>query len=126
VLLEFVNSKGEPEYDHGHPLQCLADVTVPADPAYDGELMLLLICPKCKERLPADHCIIQLRQSNRAWHLDARKAGEVIVWPEWDAAGHKTIEPHISAGVVMESEKFSCPNCSWRAAIDKNKVWTID
>jgi hypothetical protein len=129
VLLEFVNSKGEPEYDHGEPLQCLADVLMPQNPAYDGELMLLIICPKCKEKLPADQSIVQIRQSNRSWHLDARKAGEPIMWPEWvkgnDGKLHKTFEMHRSAGIIMDSEKFHCARCDWHAVIDKNKIWTV-
>jgi hypothetical protein len=129
VLLQFVNSKGEPEYDHGEPLQCLADVIMPQDPAYDGELMLMIICPRCKEKLPADQCIIQIRQSNRSWHLDARKAGEPIMWPDWhkgpDGKLHKTFEMHRSAGVIMDSEKFRCGRCDWHAVIDKNTIRTV-
>lgn len=125
VLLQFVNGKGEPEYEAGEPLQMLGDVTVPDNPAYDGELMLIIFCPECIKRLPAGEAILQIRQSNRGWYLDQRKAGEPIFWREILPNRSVRIEPYVSAGVIKDCEKFTCGRCAWRAAIDDNKIWTI-
>jgi hypothetical protein len=130
VELFFVNSRGEQEYESGEPLRCLADVIVPDKPERPSELMLIMICPKCKERgLPADQAIIQIRQSNREWDLDQRRVGEPIIWDEWvdgpDGLRRKKREVYLSAGIVRDGEKFTCPRCNWRAVIDDNKVWTL-
>jgi hypothetical protein len=114
VLLDFVNRRGEPLYEQGVPLQCLADITVATEPAFDGELVLLIMCPKCMERTKAQNTILQLRQANRMWHLDQKGAGELFVFEG---------EPYYSAGTVMDSERFTCAQCSWAARIDKNKIW---
>lgn len=116
VLLDYLTSRGEPLYDHGLPVQCLADVVIlnPDDP---NELTLILVCPACMARMPPgsqQFCQIQIRQGNRAWHLDQRTAGTPIPFE-----GHF----YMSAGVVMESERFTCPQCTWTARIDKNRVW---
>jgi hypothetical protein len=84
------------------------------DPMKPLELTLVLVCPRCQERMPQGQCQIQVRQSNRIWHLDPSTAGSLIVFE-----GH----PYRSAGTVMESEKFTCPRCAWQARIDKNRVW---
>lgn len=94
----------------------MGDIFMPQDPKTQNELALMLFCPKCVERFPADQCIITVRQSNRYWELDRRKAGQVFIDPDG-------IAQH-SAGEVMDSEKFHCPRCSWAACIDKNKVYT--
>jgi uncharacterized protein YbaR (Trm112 family) len=116
VLLEYKTERGEPLYDHGHEVQCLADIVI-LDPARPTDLALILVCPKCKERLPQDQCQIQIRQSNRMWHLDTRDSGKPIAF---DDGMRRQVYP--SAGTVMESEKFACPQCSWAARIDKNRV----
>ena len=94
----------------------MGDIFMPQDPATPEELALMLFCPKCVERFPADQCIITVRQSNRHWDLDRRKAGQIFTDPDGTAQQ--------SAGEVMDSEKFRCPRCSWAACIDKNKVYT--
>lgn len=94
----------------------MGDIFMPQDPKTPDELALMLFCPKCVERFPADQCIITVRQSNRYWELDRRKAGQVFIDPDGIAQQ--------SAGEVMDSEKFHCPRCSWAACIDKNKVFT--
>lgn len=91
------------------------DIIMPGDPMFPNELALLIFCPKCKETgLPAGQCILTIRQGNRKWHLDTRKGGELFV--EEDGT------PQRSAGVIMDSERFTCANCSWAARIDNNKV----
>jgi len=93
------------------------DIITPDDPAFKNELALLLYCPRCKTRLPAAHCIITVRQSNRRWELDQRTAGELCVDPDG--------EVFKSAGKVMGEEKFTCPRCSWHAIVSDNKVWSL-
>jgi hypothetical protein len=103
---------------NGKEVDCygMADIFMPQDPKTQDELALMLFCPKCVERLPADQCIITVRQSNRYWELDRRKAGQIFIDPDG--------MPQHSAGEVMDSEKFHCPRCSWAACIDKNRVFT--
>jgi hypothetical protein len=111
VLLKLVDHRGEPKYDHGEPMECLADVRVISA----TELALIIVCPRCVSRdVPQGQCQIQIRQSNRAWHLDTRTAGSPI-WFDGDM--------YVSAGEVMESEEFGCTACNWRAKIDHNKIW---
>lgn len=115
VLLRFVNSRGEPVYDQGVPLECLTDIIAPDAPAFKDELMLLICCPVCHERYPLGDSIMQVRQSNRSWHLDMKHAGELIVFEG---------RPYKSAGHVMDSEGFTC-RCGTKWRIDKNKIWKV-
>jgi len=110
VLLDLVNSKGDPIIDHGVAVQCLADVRVlSAD-----ELALVVVCPRCvSRRIPQGQCQIQIRQKNRSWHLDTRQAGKPIFFDG------KMFQ---SAGTVMDSERFGCSACGWTARIDNNKL----
>jgi hypothetical protein len=115
VLLDYLTAKGEPLYDHGVPVQCLADLQMlnPLDP---GELTLTIVCPSCIARGPKgsqQFSQLRIRQKNRSWHLDTRTAGELIVFE-----GH----PYRSAGMIMDSEVIRCGECGWAARIDKNKV----
>jgi hypothetical protein len=95
-------------------MEGVGDIIMPQSPAFKNELALMIYCPRCRERLPAAHCIVTIRQSNRYWELDRRTAGDLFVFEG---------EPLRSAGMVMESEKFTCGRCSWSARIDKNRVW---
>lgn len=123
VLLEYVNEKGEPIICRGIPLVCLADVLVPNEPAFEGEKMLILFCPRCnQDRKHQADSLITVRQANKAWHLDERTFGHPIVYIQQDQQGNITKELHRSVGTVMDSEKFHCPQCWWYGVIDKNKV----
>lgn len=113
VLLAYLTRAGEALYDHAEPVMCLADVVI-IDPSKPEDLTLILVCPDCKTRLPQDHCQIQIRQSNRRWHLDVSTAGELIMF---EGTAYR------SAGSVMDSERFKCSQCGWQARIDKNRVW---
>lgn len=119
VLLRFVDSKGEPIYMNGSAVEQRADIKAPDSPAWPGELMLLMFCPRCIQRglLPVDHCIMQVRQSNRRWHLHPKGQGEMFFWRE----GSEII-PYRSAGQICESEKIVCSTCGWACHIDKNVV----
>lgn len=92
----------------------VGDIVLVDDPKWPGELALLLFCPKCKSRgLPAGQSICTIRQSNRKWDIDRRKAGELFVFDG---------QPHRSAGVINSDERFTCPRCPWRARIYDNRV----
>jgi hypothetical protein len=114
VQLFYVNRKGEVEHEG------VGDVLVVTEPAFPGEMFLQLFCPFCLEskRKTPDLCIIRIRQSNRRWGLDDRTKGS-----QFHSACDGQV--YVSAGVVRDSEEFNCPDCHWRAAIDKNKVYTI-
>lgn len=114
VLLDYYTKGGEHLYDHGEKVQCLADVIIL--PGEKVELMLIIVCPRCKENRPQGQAQIKIRQSNRHWELDTRKSGDLIMFD--DGFGPK---PYKSAGTIMDCEKFSC-ECGWTARIDKNRV----
>lgn len=120
VLLDFVTSRGEPIYEGGRPMQCLADiVTVGAT-----EMALIIACPSCKNRgTPLDQCQLRIRQSNKNWELSPKRYGEIIPWTEdYDrVTGKPIIKIYKNAGTVVESERFSCP-CGWTARIYDNKI----
>lgn len=118
VLLDYLTPKGEPLYDHGVPVQCLADIQM-LNPLEPSELTLTIVCPSCIARGPKgsqQFSQLRIRQTNRAWHLDTRTAGELIVFE-----GHA----YRSAGMIMDSELIRCGNCGWAAHIDKNKVRAV-
>lgn len=119
VELQFLNKRGEPWYEFGEPVKCLADVVMLSA----TELALVIACPSCKARgLPLDQCQLRIRQSNKSWELDTSKAGELILWMEGhNPDGTKIIKAYRSAGVVRESEKFRC-DCGWSARISMNKI----
>lgn len=119
VELHFLNKRGEPWYQYGEPVKCLADVVMISA----TELALVIACPSCKERgLPLDQCQLRIRQSNKSWELDTSKAGELILWVEGhNPDGSKIIKPYRSAGVIRESERFRC-DCGWSARISMNKI----
>lgn len=119
VELQFLNKRGEPWYEFGEPVRCLADVVMISP----TELALIIACPSCKARgLPLDQCQLKIRQSNKSWELDTSKAGELILWFEGhNPDGSKIVKPYRSAGVIRESEKFRC-DCGWSARISMNKI----
>jgi len=123
VLLKFVNSKGEPIYVNGAAVEQCADIKATDAPAWPGELMLIMFCPRCLQRalLPVDHCILQVRQSNRRWYLHPQGQGEMFFWREPDG----DVIPYRSAGQICDSEKITCSTCNWACHIDKNVVRSV-
>jgi predicted RNA-binding Zn-ribbon protein involved in translation (DUF1610 family) len=110
VLLDLVNAKGEPHLVAGVPIQCLADIRVVGP----NEMAVVVVCPRCINRkIPQGQCQIQVRQSNRNWHLSDKGRGS----PLWFDG-----KMYQSAGTIMDSDRFSCPNCAWSARIDNNKL----
>lgn len=109
IELKYMNAYGA---DSG--LRCMADliVGIGENPL---ELMLILVCPNCvhNRRLHHDQAQIQIRQSNKKFEFVAGMGDPTFVFDEM---------MYNSAGMIMESEKFTCPNCSWSARIDRNMV----
>lgn len=108
VLLKYLNrNKG---YDG---FECLADLIVgPGDDP--NELMLVLVCLGCAKRgRHHDQIQIQLRQSNRMFHFVPGKGAPMVRFED---------NMYYSAGVIVESERFTCPNCAWSARIENNCV----
>lgn len=124
VVCDVLNRHGQPTHDGGVPVQSVIDVDLVAEPAFFGEQMLVMFCPRCVERgEPAQDCIIQVRQSNKAWELDARGAGEQIQFLTHNDSGVVAVEHFISAGTIIESERFTCARCEWTARITENRIW---
>lgn len=122
VDLQFLTRNGDPMYDHGEPVRCLADVTVVDEKTQ--ELCLIVACPRCKQNgVPLDRCQMRIRQTNKKWVLSTKGAGMPIPWHEAnDERGNKIIRIYKSAGTVVESEKFSCDQCGWTARVVDNKI----
>ncbi len=110
IFLKYLTPQGE---DTGE--RCLADLLIGMGNDPD-EMALILVCYKCAQLGIRHHDQIQLqiRQSNRNFHF-APGAGKQRFMFEG--------KTYFSAGMIMESEKFTCPNCGWTAHIDKNRVW---
>lgn len=121
VLLKYLTPKGDEVFHKGKELQGLADVQIVGP----DELQLMIVCMGCKESgRHQESCQLTIRQSNKSWHLDRTP---------WDGQSksfpHRTGQPfffdgkmYLSAGVVMDMEKFRCPDCHWTARIDGNCV----
>lgn len=94
--------------------KCMADIIVGVG-NNPTELMLILVCPNCVHNRGRHHdqAQIQIRQSNKMFHFVAGMGNPTFVFDDM---------PYNSAGMIMESEKFTCPNCSWSARIDHNRV----
>lgn len=112
LLLTYLTPRGEVMTDgNGRPVQCLADFVM----GLDNDTMVIIVCPKCIARgMHQDQAQIMVRNSNRRFHFIAAKGSPTF-----------TFEGMLfhNAGMIESSEKFVCPNCSWTARIDKNRVW---
>lgn len=94
-----------------------------------GKRMLIVCCPECVMRgEPADQAQFAVREDNRKWDIDTREAGQMKVCIDSDfATGRKFKQIYMSAGVVMDSEVFTCPhyNCGVRYQIDRNTLMRV-
>ncbi len=116
VLLDYLNEAGEPLILETKPIQCLADIISGMNHNDPTDLALIILCPYCWNRgIPAGRCQIHALQSNRAWHLDLRGQGELLIFEG---------QPYRSAGIVMDSEPMKCGNCGWKIRVHRNKVYT--
>lgn len=114
VLLHYANRAGA-KIDPG---ECCADVLI-TDWDNPDDLSLILICPRCLAGgvKHAQDCQITLQMRNRWWHLVPGKGDPSFIFD--DGYGPKSYR---SAGVVVESEIFTCSDCSWRARIVNNVI----
>lgn len=110
VLLKYLNRAGSPTGD-----ECLADIIVGANPERPTELCLMLVCPHCQRQSHKHMQDNQLRifQSNKFFELVPGKGPPLFRFEG---------QVFRSAGVITESEPFSCPDCGWRARINGNYV----
>lgn len=116
IPLAYVNSKGDPIIIGGQEVICQADLIVGMDSARPTELTLIFVCPRCMQQgqKHEQDCQIQMRQSNKRFEFVAGKGPKTFVHMG------KTFR---SAGMIIESEPFRCPDCGWRARISENRVW---
>jgi predicted RNA-binding Zn-ribbon protein involved in translation (DUF1610 family) len=116
IPLSYVNSKGEPIVIDGQEVLCQADLIVGMDSSRPTELTLIFVCPRCMQQgqKHEQDCQIQMRQSNKHFEFVAGKGPKTFIHMG------KTFR---SAGMIIESEPFRCPDCGWRARISENRVW---
>lgn len=116
IPLLYVDSKGEPIVVNGEPVLCQADLIIGMDPLQPMELSLIIVCPRCSQEAVKHQQDNQLtiRQSNKMFEFVAGKGPPTFVHDG------KTFK---SAGMIIQSEAFSCGDCGWRARIDHNRVW---
>jgi hypothetical protein len=110
VLLKYLSRTGS---ETG--IECKSEIIVGADPENPLDLCLILVCPRCQANSHKHQQDNQLRifQSNKHFELVAGKGP-----PEFVFEGRM----YKSAGVITESEPFTCPDCTWRARIENNCV----
>lgn len=114
VLLHYLNRYGSKV----PPGECCADIWI-TDWDNPNNLTLNLICRRCYlegVKHPQD-CQIQVKMSNRWWQLEAGKGPKFFLHD--DGSGPRS---YPSAGVIAESERFTCPDCNWRAQIVNNTI----
>jgi hypothetical protein len=116
IPLTYVNHHGEPIIANGQEVMCQADLIIGMDPTRPMELTLIIVCPRCAKRghKHLQDCQLTIRQSNKYFEF---KAG---MGPPTFVHEGKTFK---SAGMIVESEPFTCSDCDWRARISKNRVW---
>jgi hypothetical protein len=113
VLLRYVNRYGQPMA----PWECCADVLI-EDFARPNDLTLQIVCPRCIVRgRHGDQCQIALRPQNKRWYLRPGAGPQTFLFD--DGFGTKTYK---SAGVVLESERFQCADCTYEAVIANNEI----
>lgn len=116
IPLTYVDSHGQPIVINGEEVLCQADLIIGMDPTEPLELTLILVCPRCQQRghKHLQDCQLTVRQKNKWFEFRASMGPATFV--------HHG-QTYKSAGMIIESEAFRCPDCDWRARIDHNRVW---
>jgi hypothetical protein len=116
ILLKYVDRFGQEIVINGEPVACCADLIVGLDPLMPTELSIVLVCPRCQQQSHKHQQDNQLvvRQSNKNFEFVAGKGPRDFVFQG---------QRFKSAGMITQSEPFSCDHCGWRARIDNNRVW---
>jgi uncharacterized protein YbaR (Trm112 family) len=99
--------------------QCLADLIQGLNPDDPRDLTLIIVCPYCQEHSHKKQQDNQLRirQSNKNFEFQEGVGPPIIEYPDPDS-GLWLRYP--SAGVIVESEAFSCHDCGTRYRIERN------
>ena len=110
VCLKYLTRAGE---ETG--FECLSDIIVGMDEMKPTELTIILVCPRCMQRgdKHMQDCQLSIRQSNKRFQLVTGKGNPTFVYED---------KVYKSAGMIMDMEKFSCPDCNWTAQIHENRV----
>ena len=116
IPLTYVDSRGEPIVINGEVVLCQADLIIGMNPLDPLGLTVILVCPRCSQEgvKHAQDCQLTIQQSNKWFEFTAGMGAPTFVHQG------KTFK---SAGMIQQSEVFSCGDCGWRARIDKNRVW---
>lgn len=114
--IHILNRNGAPTGE-----RCLADVIQGMNPDDPSDLAFVIVCPYCEENSHKHEQDNQLHvlQSNRHWEAAWGAGPPTIYWP--DAKTGLTL-PYKSAGVLLESEPFTCPDCRTRYRVHNNTL----
>ena len=101
----------------------ICELTAQPDDQGGQELVLHMACPRCIKTLHrhSQRAQIHIRQSNRMFWLDTRRAGEVFVNPE------NPNELVTLAGTITTNDWITCPGlgCGWKFKIDDSIIRTM-
>jgi hypothetical protein len=120
VHLVYCNRSGVPLVGPSGPngpiVDGLADIFT-EDPNDPNNLTINFVCLPCVRRNKhQQEAQIKMRQDNRKWILHLGRGPAEFLFD--DGYGPRRYK---SAGTV-DSERFSCPGCSWRGRIDQNRI----
>jgi hypothetical protein len=116
ILLTYLDRFGQEVVINNETVACCADLIVGLNPVQPSELSLMIVCPRCQQQShkhQQDNQIL-IRQSNKYFEFVAGKGPSSFVFQG---------KRFKSAGMIVQSEKFSCHDCGWTARIDNNRVW---
>jgi len=116
LLLKYVDKYGQDVIINGEVVACCADLIVGMNPLNPEELALMIVCPRCQQRShkhQQDNQIL-IRQSNKYFEFKSGMGPSTFIFQG---------KRFKSAGMITQSERFSCHDCGWTARIDNNRVW---
>lgn len=115
IPLKYYDRNGNHIVFQGEPVICQADLIIGMDPLFPEELSLILVCPRCVQQgqKHLQDCQMTIRQRNRNFEFKASMGPATFVFQG---------RTYRSAGMVVESEPFKCPDCNWKARISSNRV----
>jgi len=101
--------------------RCLADLIKGVDPSNPDELTVIIVCPGCQKdshKHQQDNQL-RIRQSNKAFEFRPGMGPRRFMFQ--DATSGLEL-PYANAGMIIESEPFSCPDCHSRYRIINNTL----
>jgi hypothetical protein len=128
VVLNVVNRAGSQIDDaDGDPQQVVCDLIMGLDPMRPEDMVLVLVCPHCvlDRGVHQGAAQLTLSQRNRGWYLDQRKEYQntVVVKLSSEVTGQIERVPVPVAGMVTDSDRIPCAQCSSVYRIDRNRLW---